>query len=123
MTLLAQLLVGFLAVLHLGFMYLEMVMVRQPAGQKIFQLTPELSERMVPLFANQGLYNGFLVAGLVWGLLHPNAAFGVQLQVFFVGCVVVAGLFGGLTTLRSILYLQALPGLLALGALWLAHGR
>ncbi len=118
MNLLATCLVAFVALQHVGFLVLEMFMFRQPAGLKIFRITAEHAEIMAPLFMNQGLYNGFLAAGLVWGLLHPISAVGWQIQVFFLACVVVAGLFGGLTASRSILFVQLVPGLIALGVVW-----
>ncbi len=74
------------------------------------------------LAANQGLYNGFLAAGLVWGLLHPDPAFGFQIKTFFLLCVIVAGLYGGYSVSRRIVMVQALPALVALILLWLARG-
>lgn len=73
------------------------------------------------LAANQGLYNGFLAAGLIWGLLHPNLAFGFQIQVFFLLCVIVAGLYGGYSVSKRIIMVQALPAAVALVLLWLAR--
>lgn len=104
---------GIVAVLHLYFLYLEMFMWKQPMGRRIFGLDPEFAERSASLAANQGLYNGFLAAGLVWGIFAPNGI-GFSFKVFFLVCVIVAGVFGAITAKRSILYIQALPGLIAL---------
>lgn len=121
MNLLATVLVAFVALQHVGFLVLEAFLVRRPIGMKIFRLTPEHAEIMAPLFMNQGLYNGFLAAGLVWGLLHPVPAVGWQIQVFFLICVVIAGVVGGLTAARDIVFVQALPALIALGVVWMAR--
>ena len=114
----AGVLIALVALLHVYFMYLEMVAWDTPAGRKAFGLTPEFSAASKALAMNQGLYNGFLAAGLTWGLLHPNAEIGQQVQVFFLLCVVVAGVYGGLTVRRQILYVQALPAVIALLAVW-----
>jgi putative membrane protein len=113
MTFAARLLVALVAGLHLGFLVLEMFLFRGPVGRKIFRTDAEFAARAAPLAANQGLYNGFLAAGLVWSLLAPP---GLErpLQLFFLGCVVVAGVFGAATVSRRILVLQALPAALAL---------
>jgi putative membrane protein len=107
---LANLLIALIALAHLGFLVLEMFYWDHPVGRRTFGLSPELSAASKTLAANQGLYNGFLVAGLVWALVSDQ----LQLKWFFLGCVLVAGLFGGLTAKRSILYIQALPAALAL---------
>jgi putative membrane protein len=91
----------------------------RPKGLRIFGNTAEKAEASKVLAANQGLYNGFLAAGLVWGLVYPGAA-GVHIQMFFLGCVVVAGIYGGLTVKMRIMYLQAGPALLGLLALLVA---
>ncbi|HNQ94840.1 MAG TPA: DUF1304 domain-containing protein [Anaerolineales bacterium] len=117
MNIVATILVLLVAVLHLGFLALEMFFWDHPFGRKRFKMTPEYSKASASLAANQGLYNGFLAAGLVWGLLDSNSS----IQVFFLGCVVIAGIYGGLTTSKTILYLQALPGLLALITVYLAR--
>lgn len=117
MNLVAGILVVLVAVLHLGFLALEMFFWDHPFGRKRFKMTPEYSKASASLAANQGLYNGFLAAGLIWGLLDSNPS----VQIFFLGCVVIAGIYGGLTTRRTILYIQALPGLLALIAVYLAR--
>jgi putative membrane protein len=105
------------AVEHLWFLALEMFLWTRPLGLKVFRNTPEFARQSAALAANQGLYNGFLAAGLVWALAHPDPAFGRQLAVFFLACVVAAGVFGAVTVSRRILYIQALP---ALGGLALA---
>ncbi len=102
-------LTALVALLHAGFLVLEMFLWTTPFGRRTFALTPEMAAATAKLAANQGLYNGFLAAGLVWGLLVQDR--GVCL--FFLACVVVAGLFGAATVKRSILYVQALPAVLA----------
>ena len=116
MNIIANILTGIVALLHLGFLVLEMFLWNHPFGRKRFGMTPEYSKASASLAANQGLYNGFLAAGLVWGLVSGDFA----AKAFFLICVLIAGLYGGLTTKRTILYLQALPGLLALVFLYLA---
>ncbi|WP_326540035.1 DUF1304 domain-containing protein [Pseudorhodoferax sp.] len=114
---LANILIILVALLHLYFLVLEMVLWDKPQGMKAFKLTPEKAEMTKAMAANQGLYNGFLAAGLLWGL---NLGLeGLHIKVFFLGCVVVAGVFGALTVSRKIFFIQALPALLALAALWL----
>ena len=103
-------LVVLVALEHLYFLYLEMFLWTQPKGLKIFGNTAQKAEDSKVLAANQGLYNGFLAAGLVC----PGAAAGVHIQMFFLACVIVAGIYGGLTVSRRILYLQGGPALLAL---------
>ncbi|MEO8356779.1 MAG: DUF1304 domain-containing protein [Chloroflexota bacterium] len=117
MSLIANTLVAIVALLHFGFLALEMFFWDHPVGRKTFKMTSEYSAASASLAANQGLYNGFLAAGLLWGL-----ATGVtSVKIFFLICVVIAGLYGGLTAKRSILYMQALPGLLALIAVYLSR--
>ncbi|HLO33775.1 MAG TPA: DUF1304 domain-containing protein [Anaerolineales bacterium] len=116
MTLAANIVIAVIAILHLGFLVLEMFLWNHPVGRNIFKMTKEVSESSAALAANQGLYNGFLAAGLIWGLI--SGEFSVKL--FFLSCVLIAGIFGGLTAKRSILYLQALPGLLGLVFLYLS---
>ncbi|MEW9806138.1 DUF1304 domain-containing protein [Mesorhizobium marinum] len=113
---LANILIALVALLHAGFMYLEMIAWDRALGRKVFRTTPEFSAASKALAANQGLYNGFLVAGLVWGLWLGQDGFAVK--AFFLACVVVAGLFGAATVSRRILYVQALPAVAALVALW-----
>lgn len=103
----ATILIGLVALLHLYFMYLEMFAWDTPAGRKAFGTTPEFSSASKTLAMNQGLYNGFLVAGLVWGLWLGDAGFAVK--IFFLACVVIAGLFGAATVSKKVLYVQAIP--------------
>lgn len=111
----ASILIALVALLHAYFMYLEIVAWDSPAGRKAFGTTPDFSAASKTLAMNQGLYNGFLVAGLLWGLwLGPE---GFAIKVFFLGCVIIAGVFGALTVSRKILFVQALPAVLALVAL------
>ena len=110
MNLIANLLVAIVALLHLGFLALEMFFWNHPVGRRTFKMTAEYSQASASLAANQGLYNGFLAAGLIWGLITGEAS----IKIFFLICVFIAGVFGGITAKRSILYMQALPGLLAL---------
>lgn len=113
----ANLLVAAVAVLHLGFLVLEMFFWDHPFGRKAFRMSPETSRASAALAANQGLYNGFLAAGLIWGLIAGD----VSIKLFFLVCVVIAGLFGGFTASRRILYIQALPAVLALAAVLLSR--
>lgn len=111
----AALLISLVALIHVYIVILEMVWWDTPRGHKAFGLTPEFAARSKVLAANQGLYNGFLVAGLAWGLWLGAEGFAIKL--FFLGCVFVAGLFGAATASRKILYIQALPAALAIAAL------
>lgn len=99
-----------MAFLHLGFLLLEMVYWNHPVGQEIFSMTPAESAATATLAANQGLYNGFLAAGVLWGLVSGRR----DVRIFFLVCVIVAGLFGGATAKPSIYFIQALPGAAAL---------
>ncbi len=112
----ANLLTGLVAAIHVDILVLEMFQWDTPKGRKAFGTTPEFSAATKVLAANQGLYNGFLAAGLIWGLSLGAAGLGVK--VFFLACVLVAGLYGGATASRKILYIQALPALAALAALF-----
>ncbi|MBR0718023.1 DUF1304 domain-containing protein [Bradyrhizobium liaoningense] len=116
----ANLLVALVAALHVFFLILEMFLWTKPLGLKVFRQTPEKAEISKVLAANQGLYNGFLAAGLVWGLVHGNPAFAFQIKAFFLLCVIVAGLYGAATVSRRILFVQALPAAIALIALYFA---
>jgi putative membrane protein len=116
MLMLSNILVVLVALLHLGFLALEMFFWDHPFGRKRFGMTPEYSKASASLAANQGLYNGFLAAGLIWGLIASDTS----IKSFFLVCVVIAGIYGAMTARRSILYIQALPGLLALLAVYLA---
>ena len=117
MTLLANIFVALVAVLHIGFLALEMFFWDHPFGRKRFGMTSEYSKASASLAANQGLYNGFLAAGLVWGLISGDAS----IKIFFLICVIIAGVYGGLTARRTILYIQALPGLIALMLVYLSR--
>ena len=97
------------AFLHVYFMIMEMFLWTKPAGMKVFGLTPETAASSKVLAMNQGLYNGFLAAGLLWGA-HGG---GHAVELFFLGFVIIAGVFGGITANRKILLVQALPGLIA----------
>lgn len=120
MSLVAEFAVAVVALLHVAFLVLEMFLWTTPVGQRVFGLPRDVMVSSAALAANQGLYNGFLAAGLVWGLVGGPAAFGVR--VFFLSCVVVAGVFGAFTAKRSILFVQALPGVIALGLVVLTRG-
>ena len=112
MRIIAYAATGLVAFLHLYFLVLEMFFWTRPFGMKTFGLTPEFAAASRALAANQGLYNGFLAAGLVWGLWLGES--GRAVTLFFLACVVIAGLFGAATVNRKILVVQALPGAIAL---------
>lgn len=114
MEILSTVLVSLVAAEHLYILYLEMFLWTKPKGMKVFGTTPEQADSSKVLAANQGLYNGFLSAGLIWGLMHPIVEIGIQVQVFFLLCVIVAGIYGGLTAKRSIMLVQGLPAVIAL---------
>ena len=114
MNVLSDVLVFVVAVLHLYFLYLEMFLWTKPAGLKVFRNTPEQAESTKVLAANQGLYNGFLAAGLIWSLLVWSPLFEFDIKMFFLGCVVLAALFGAFTVSRRILLVQGLPAILAI---------
>jgi putative membrane protein len=118
MTTAANIAVALVALLHLWFLVLEMFLWTRPLGLKTFRLTPEFAAASKSLAANQGLYNGFLAAGLVWGLLLGPT--GNAVKIFFLGCVIVAGVFGALTASRRILWVQALPAAVALALVFAA---
>lgn len=120
MMYLANALVALVAILHLYFLALEMFLWTKPLGLKTFGNTLTKAQESAVLAANQGLYNGFLAAGLVWGLMHPNAAFGLQIKIFFLACVIVAGLYGGYSVSKRIIMVQAAPAALALLLLLIA---
>jgi putative membrane protein len=115
----ANILVALVAALHAYFLILEMLLWDKPQGLKVFRNTPEKAAITKVLAANQGLYNGFLAAGLVWGLVHGNPAFAFQIKAFFLLCVIVAGAYGAATVSTRILMVQALPAALALLVLFL----
>jgi len=112
MAMIGNVLVGLVALIHLYIVVLEMVLWDKPFGRKVFGNSKEFATASKVLAANQGLYNGFLAAGLIWGLSMGVA--GQPVQLFFLGCVIVAGLYGGITASRKILFIQALPAAIAL---------
>src|SRR3954465_4959622 len=113
MNLVANALVVLVVAIHVYIVILEMFLWRTERGMRAFGTDRAFADRSAALAANQGLYNGFLVAGLVWGLLAPDPG-GFQVTVFFLACVVIAGVYGAATVSRRILYVQALPAILAL---------
>lgn len=112
MAIIADITIALVALLHGYFLVLEMFLWDKPSGLKAFGQKKEDAEKTKVLAANQGLYNGFIAAGLVWGLIQGNA--GLDVKVFFLVCVIAAGVFGAATANRKILYVQALPGLISL---------
>jgi putative membrane protein len=113
----ASFLTAIVALLHIGFLVIEMVLWDKPFGLKTFGMPPQQAAATKVLAMNQGLYNGFLAAGLIWGIWLGDA--GDPVKVFFLVCVIVAGVFGALTASRNILFVQALPGAVALLGVWL----
>ena len=107
-------LVGLVAFEHFYILILEMFLWTKPRTMKTFGIAPELAEQTKSMGANQGLYNGFLAAGLVFGLLHSDYAFAQQLQIFFLSCVIVAAVYGTFTVKKTIIFMQGLPAILAL---------
>ena len=116
---LARVVVAVVALLHLYFLVLEMFLWTKPAGMRVFRTTPEFAKASATLAANQGLYNGFLAAGLIWGLTLGDAGHAVTL--FFLICVVIAGVYGAATVNKRILLVQALPAALGIALLMLAR--
>ncbi|MDD4913033.1 MAG: DUF1304 domain-containing protein [Sideroxydans sp.] len=111
MALIANSIVALVALLHVYFLVLEMFLWDKPLGLKTFRMTPEKAEVTKVLAANQGLYNGFLAAGLLWGLSLGDE--GLSIKLFFLGCVIVAGVYGAMTVGRKILFIQAMPAIVA----------
>jgi putative membrane protein len=109
MELIANILTGIVALLHFGFLYLEMFLWDKPRGMKSFRMTEEFAKQSKTLAMNQGLYNGFLAAGLIWGIFAGDAV-----KIFFLSCVIIAGIFGAMTVSKRIFYMQAVPAILAL---------
>src|ERR1700693_6570656 len=120
MNAIADILVALVAGLHVYFLALEMFFWTRPLGLKTFRNTPEKAADSAVLAANQGLYNGFLAAGLVWGLVQGVPSFAFQIKMFFLLCVIVAGIYGAATVSRRILFVQAAPAAGAVILLWLA---
>jgi putative membrane protein len=108
-----------IAVLHIGFLVLEMFLWTKPVGLKIFRQSLEHAQISSVVAANQGLYNGFLAAGLIWSQNVANVEFAQQIETFFLSCVAVAGLYGAYTVSYRIFILQSVPALLALSLIWL----
>ena len=120
MSAIANALVALVAALHVYFLVLEMFLWTKPLGLKTFRNSPEKAADSAVLAANQGLYNGFLAAGLVWGLIEHVPAFALQIKTFFLLCVIIAGIFGAATVSRRILFVQAGPAAIALIFLYFA---
>lgn len=116
MQIVASVLVGVVALIHVYILVLEMFLWRTPFGRRVFGTDPEFAQQSAVLAANQGLYNGFLAAGLVWGLVAPEPL-GRAVAIFFLVCVVVAGVYGGATVSKRIVVVQAVPAAVALVAL------
>jgi putative membrane protein len=121
MSALSDVLVALVALLHGWFLILEMFLWTRPLGLKTFRNTLEHAKASATLAANQGLYNGFLSAGLIWGLITSPKDQAFAVKTFFLSCVIVAGLYGGVTVSRRILAIQAAPAALALGWLWISR--
>ena len=119
MSMIANVLVGLVALIHLYIVVLEMVLWDKPFGRKVFGNSKEFASASKVLAANQGLYNGFLAAGLIWGL--SMGAAGQPVQLFFLGCVIVAGLYGAMTVGIKILFVQTVPAALAVAAILLGR--
>ena len=117
MEIIAIVLVALVAIEHLIILVVEMFFWTKARTRKIFGLSSELAEQTKAMAANQGLYNGFLAAGLFWGLVHSNLAFGFQIQCFFLLCVILASIYGAFSVKRSIFLVQGVPAILALLAL------
>jgi putative membrane protein len=117
-----SLLVGLVALLHVWFLVLEMFLWQRPIGLKVFKMSPEKAAQTAALAKNQGLYNGFLAAGLLWGFLlaGEGARHARDVETFFLGCVVTAGVYGGATVSPRILLVQALPAAVAFVPVWLS---
>ncbi len=110
--------ISIVILLHILFMVLEMFLWNTPLGRKTFGLKQDFARQSATLAANQGLYNGFLAAGLLWGLVSTG---GFDALIFFLGCIIIAGIYGAITANRSILFIQALPAATAMTLLVLNH--
>jgi len=109
-----KIILGFISLQHFGFLILEMFLWQRPLGRKVFAMTQQQAQATAVLAGNQGLYNGFLAAGMLWSLLYPDPAVALQLAVFFSSCVLIAGIYGAYSVSRRILFVQAVPALIAL---------
>jgi len=118
MSLTANIIITIVALLHIAFLVLEMFYWEKPLGRRIFGHSQEAAKVSKRLAANQGLYNGFLAAGLIWGLMLGTE--GASIKIFFLACVLIAGIFGGMTASKKILYVQALPAAIGLVLLLLS---
>ena len=120
MPLTARILIGLVAFLHVGFLVLEMFLWNKPLGRRVFGLERDFADRSRTLAANQGLYNGFLAAGLAWSLFPVGApSADLAIATFFLACVTIAGLYGAATASGMILFVQAVPAIIALVVLWM----
>lgn len=119
MLFLSSIAVGFVALIHVYILVLEMFLWTRPAGRKAFGLSQEFADQTRVLAANQGLYNGFLAAGLICGLVQGSS--GYAFKVFFLACVLVAGLYGAATASKKILFVQVIPAAIALALVLFAH--
>ena len=118
MSIIARILIALVALEHIYFLVLEMFLWTTPRTRAAFGMTAAQAEQTKVLAANQGLYNGFLAAGLLWAFFAPRA-YATELALFFLSCVLVAGIYGGFTANKRIWLLQALPAAIALAAVWL----
>jgi putative membrane protein len=109
MNIVVNIIIGIVALLHIGFLTIEMFLWDKPTGRNIFHTTAEFATQSKTLAANQGLYNGFLAAGLIWGLFADDSV-----KIFFLSCVIIAGIFGAFTVSKRIFYIQALTALIGL---------
>jgi putative membrane protein len=119
MSTIATIVIAIIALMHVWFLILEMFLWDKPTGRRAFGLTAEFAAQSKVLAANQGLYNGFLAAGLIWGLLLGNAE-GTHVKIFFLACVLIAGVYGGFTATRKVLWIQALPAAIGLALVLLS---
>ncbi len=117
MSIIAIVLIALVALLHVYFLVLEMFLWTKPLGMKTFRNTPEKAEITRVLAANQGLYNGFLAAGLVWAIAAQKS----DVALFFLGCVIVAALYGAYSVSKRIFYVQGVPAIAAMAAVLLLH--
>jgi len=114
MNILINALIILIALLHLWFLILEMFLWNKPIGMKTFHLSADFAKASANLAANQGLYNGFLSAGLMWSVLTTNAEQAIQLKIFFLCCVAIAGIYGAVSVNRRIFFIQGLPAIITL---------
>ena len=120
MQIAANIMIGLVAIIHVYILVLEMFLWRTPRGLRSFGMTQEVADSSAKLAANQGLYSGFLAAGLLWGLFAYGVVNGRATLTFFLACVIVAGLYGGATVNRRITLIQSAPAAIALILVWLS---